>query len=258
VFFYPWEGAVLIGTTDLDHRDDLAHEPSITRGEVDYLLQAVDSQFPGVRLTAADVISCFAGVRPVVDHGSGRPPSDAAREHVVVGESGLITVSGGKLTTFRTMALQALSNAAPLVGRPFVHGEGSAGRVFAPAPALDARLTATVRRRLAARYGFDAARIAALAQDGEFDTVPGTPTLWLELRIAAQHESVRHLDDLLLRRTRIGLLRPHGALAHAEQIRALCQRALGWSDVRWDEELTRYRALIAAHYSAAAAAGTAR
>lgn len=251
VFCYPWEGATLIGTTDLDHRDDLAREPTITGAEVDYLLEAVNSQFPGLRLNAADVMSCHAGVRPIVDDGSGRP-SEAAREHVVLAESGLVTVSGGKLTTFRTMALQALAQAATVAGRSFVRDDAP---VFAPASVLDPRLPAPVRWRLAARYGADAADAAATAQPGELETVGATPTLWLELRWALEHESVLHLDDLLLRRTRIGLTTPHGGLAQLDRIRALCRRTLGWSDERWSQELTRYRALVAAHYSWPAESG---
>jgi len=244
VFFYPWEGATLIGTTDLDHRGDLAQEPSITPPEAQYLLEAVNDQFPALALTEADVMSCYAGVRPVVDDGSGKP-SEAAREHVVINESGLVTVCGGKLTTFRTMAQQALQLAAPRVGNAFERDEAP---VFAPAATLDVRLDRALRHRLAARWGFDAARCAATARRDEFDCVPGTTTRWLEVRIAAEQEAVVHLDDLLLRRTRLGLLTPGGGLEHAPRLRAACQAPLGWTDARWDDEVARYRRVLAAHY----------
>lgn len=244
VFFYPWEGVTLVGTTDLDHRDDLDREAAITPAEVRYLLAAVNSQFPAEPLTAADVLSCCAGVRPVVDDGSARP-SDAAREQVVIDEAGLVTVCGGKLTTFRRMAQAALALAAPAVGRAYARDDAP---VFAPAAALDWRLPAAVRQRLAARYGAGAAQYAAQAQRGELEPVPGTATLWLELRIAAHDEQVVHLDDLLLRRTRLGILTPRGALGHEARIRALCRDALGWDDARWSAEVARYRDLIRAHY----------
>jgi len=250
VFFYPWEGATLIGTTDLDHRGDLADEASISAPEVDYLLAAVNDQFPGAALTAADVAACYAGVRPIVDDGSGNP-SKAPREHVVLNESGLITVCGGKLTTFRTMAQDGLALAAPLVGKPFARDDGA---VFSPAAPLDPRWPGAVRHRLAARYGFMAARSAGLAQPGDLETVPGTNALWLELRVAAAGEAVVHLDDLLLRRTRLGILLARGGLDHEPRIRALCRPALGWNDERWQAEVARYRALIGAHYSVPAAA----
>jgi glycerol-3-phosphate dehydrogenase len=192
-----------------------------------------------------DIVACYAGVRPVVDDGSGNP-SKAPREHVVLDEAGLITVCGGKLTTFRTMAQDALALAADKVGKPFARDQGA---VFSPAAALDPRWPGALRWRLAARYGFRAAQFAAMAEDGDFETVPGTQTLWLELRIAALHEAVVHLDDLLLRRTRLGILLARGGLDHESRIRALCQQALGWGDARWQAEVARYRALIEAHYS---------
>lgn len=245
VFFYPWEGATLIGTTDLDHRDDLQQEASITEQEIDYLLLAVNDHFPHSALTRADIVACYAGVRPVIDDGVGNP-SKAPREHVVLNEAGLITVCGGKLTTFRTMAQDALALAADVAGKSFARDEGA---VFSPAAALDPRWCGALRWRLAARYGFRAAQFAAMAEDGDFETVPGTQTLWLELRIAALHEAVVHLDDLLLRRTRLGILLARGGLDHESRIRALCQKALGWDDARWQVEVARYRALIEAHYS---------
>jgi glycerol-3-phosphate dehydrogenase len=245
VFFYPWEGATLIGTTDIDHRDDLQQEASITEQEIDYLLLAVNDHFPHSALTRVDIVACYAGVRPVVDDGSGNP-SKAPREHVVLDEAGLITVCGGKLTTFRTMAQDALALAADKVGKPFARDEGA---VFSPAAALDPRWSGALRWRLAARYGFRAAQFGAMAENGDFETVPGTQTLWLELRIAALHEAVVHLDDLLLRRTRLGILLARGGLDHEPRIRALCQKALGWGDARWQAEVARYRALIEAHYS---------
>lgn len=244
VFFYPWEGATLIGTTDLDHRGDLAQEPSITAPERRYLLEAVNDQFPSLGLDAGDVMSCFAGVRPIVDDGSGTP-SEAARDHVVIDERGLVTVCGGKLTTFRTMAQQALALAAPRIGKPFRRDDAP---VLTPAPALDPRLDRALRHRLAARWGFEAARWATLARPEELECIPGTTTRWLELRVAAASESVVHLDDLLLRRTRLGLLTPGGGLEHAARLRALCADALGWPDARWDDELAHYRRLLDAHY----------
>ena len=245
VFFYPWEGVTLIGTTDLDHREDIDCEASITRQEVDYLLTAVNDQFPGAALTAADIVSTYAGVRPVVDDGAS-DPSKAAREHIVIAESGLITVCGGKLTTFRTMAQDALALAAPKIGKHFARDDGA---VFRPSAVLPARVPRPVRHRLGARYGFEAARAADCAIDGDLETVPGTNTLWLELRVAAQHEFVEHLDDLLLRRTRLGILLARGGLDHEARIRAICQGALGWHDDRWLSEVARYRALISAHYA---------
>lgn len=245
VFLYPWEGATLIGTTDLDHTGDLHTEACITQAEVDYLLEAVNDQFPAAVLTSADVSATYAGVRPVVDDGKG-DASKATRDHVVLDESGLITLTGGKLTTFRLMAQDALALAAPHAGKPFARDDAA---IFTPAPALNPHWSAATRHRLAARYGDQAEVLAADASDADLQTIPGTNTLWLELAIAAQSEAVVHLDDLLLRRTRLGLLLPRGGLDHLERIRALCAAHLPWDADQWLAELTRYRALIAAHYA---------
>ena len=244
VFLYPWEGATLIGTTDLDHHAPLDAEASITAAEVDYLLDAVNDQFPATHLRAADVIACYAGVRPVLDDGQ-KDASKATRDHVVRDEAGLITLTGGKLTTFRLMAQDALALAAPHVGQPFARSDAP---LFTPASPLDPRWSPAVRQRLQARYGRLAAALCASANSDDLECIPGTQTLWIELPLAARHEAVEHLDDLLLRRTRLGILLPQGALALLERIRRLCAPHLGWSDARWEAEIARYRALVHTHY----------
>jgi glycerol-3-phosphate dehydrogenase len=244
VFLYCWEGATLIGTTDLDHDESLDTEASITPAEVIYLIEAVNDQFPGARLTPADVSACYAGVRPVIDGGQ-KDASKASRDHVVRDESGLVTLTGGKLTTFRLMAQDALALAAPHVGKPFTRTDAP---VFTPASPLNPRWCASVRQRLQGRYGSLAASLCADTPQENLHGIPGTSTLWLELAVAARYEAVEHLDDLLLRRTRLGILLPHGALALLPRIRRLCAPHLAWSDARWQEETVRYRALITAHY----------
>jgi glycerol-3-phosphate dehydrogenase len=245
VFLYPWEGATLVGTTDLDHDGDTNLEPSITQAEVDYLLEAVNDQFPAAAITAADISACYSGVRPVVDDGNG-DTSKAARDHVVMDEHGLISVAGGKLTTFRLMAQDALQLAAPYAQRPFSR-DGAA--VFTPVAPLNPRWSSAVRHRLSARYGYQAAQWTQGAAEVDLQTIPGTQTLWLELALAAQFEAVQHLDDLLLRRTRLGLLLLRGGLDHLPRIRRLCEVHLQWGDARWATELARYQDLIARHYS---------
>ncbi len=251
VFLYPWEGAILIGTTDLDHSADLNTEASITQVEVDYLLDAVNDQFPEARLGRFDISASYAGVRPVIDDGTG-DASKATRDHAVLDESGLITLTGGKLTTFRLMAQDALALAAPYAGKSFTADDDA---VFKPASVLPARWSAATRQRLAARYGGRAQDLSADASEADLQTVPGSRTLWLELAIAARHEAVLHLDDLLLRRTRLGILLPRGGLDHLARIRSLCQPQLQWGDALWELETERYRALIAAHYQLPVNAG---
>jgi len=250
VFVLPWEGVTLVGTTDLDHNQPLNTEPRISPEEVAYLLAAVAHQFSGSAVKTEDIVSTFAGVRPVIGTGK-EDPSHESREHVIWHENGLLTVTGGKLTTFRATALQAL--------REIIQEFPQASLVDEPAPPLapaPAQLTGgeelshAARRRLLGRYGVNAPALVAAAQPGELETVPGTQTLWAELRWAARAEGVCHLDDLLLRRVRLGLLLPEGGAALLPRIRHICQDELGWDNARWEAEAAAYLALWRAHYSA--------
>jgi hypothetical protein len=123
--------------------------------------------------------------------------------------------------------------------------------MFTPAPAGPALEPGRAPAPGTARYGSATPPrwSARGASDGDLHRIPGTQTLWLELAIATRCEVVQHLDDLLLRRTRLGILLPRGGLDHLPRIRELCAPHLLWDEVRWEHEVDRYRALIAAHYS---------
>lgn len=244
VFAYPWEGAALVGTTDEDQHGDPWREPGITRHEMDYLFEALAWQFPALALGADDLLSTFAGVRPVVAGGQAEP-SREKRDELVIEEDGLLTVTGGKLTTFRAEALDAL---ARLASRLPAAGQTLDAPLFAATPALGASDGAW-RGRLLARYGAAAPGVVAAAQAGELDAVPGTATPWAELRHAVRHEQVRHLDDLLLRRTRLGLLLRDGAAAILPRVGEIAMAELGWDAQRWRAEVRRYRAIIRRSYS---------
>ena len=244
VFAFPWEGVTLVGTTDVDHSASMTQDAAITRAEFDYLMAALHAQFPHQRLREQDVIATYAGVRPVIDSGQS-DPSKEGREHAVWLEHGLLTVTGGKLTTFRVIALDALKHARTML--PGWHDDLAPRPIFAPAtlppmPRAD-------RQRLLGRYGAQAAEVLAAAKPGELERIPGTETAWAELRWAARAEQVQHLEDLMLRRTRLGLQLRGGGLAHLGRIRTICQKELGWDDQRWEAEQTAYLALWNAHYS---------
>ena len=104
-------------------------------------------------------------------------------------------------------------------------------------------------RRWLARYGDDAAAVKSCAGPGELQTIRHTGTAWAELRWACRSEQVVHLDDLLLRRTRLGLLLRNGAADLLPRVKAIAREELGWSDTRWNEEVAAYRALIARCYA---------
>ena len=113
----------------------------------------------------------------------------------------------------------------------------------------NAALTAAQARRLEGRYGAHAVDLLAAARVGELNTIAGSETLWAELRWAARAEAVMHLEDLLLRRTRLGLQLRRGGAELLPRIRAICQAELGWDDQRWLAEEAAYLALWRRCYS---------
>ncbi|MEM8532556.1 MAG: glycerol-3-phosphate dehydrogenase/oxidase [Chloroflexota bacterium] len=249
VFVYPWEGVTLVGTTDLDHEHDLNEEPHISGEEVAYLLAACDHHFPSLSLQVDDILATYAGVRPVINTGKS-DPSKEGRDHVVWLEEGLLSVTGGKLTTFRVIALDALKTAKTLLPNApiFDTKAPTIDPVDTALPAAANRLTLFERTRLLGRYGARAANLIHLAHPDELQPIAGTQTLWAELCWAAHAESVVHLDDLLLRRTRLGLVLPHGGLAYIDRIRAMCEPELDWDADRWEQEIARYWELWQRYY----------
>lgn len=244
VFALPWEDVILIGTTDVDHDRPLSEEPAIGAQEVDYLMEFVRRAFPGQDLETKDILASFAGVRPVIGTGKTNP-SDESREHVLWNENGLLTVTGGKLTTFRLMALDALRAACRrLPGHPKLRK----GRVLDPVPFREVfrstlSLAPAQRLRLLGRYGAETPALLQKIPPGELTPVPGSPVLWGELRWAARAEGIVHLDDLLLRRLRLGITLPGGGVRLLERIRSLVQAELGWDNNRWCAEADRYTRL---------------
>jgi glycerol-3-phosphate dehydrogenase len=244
VTFAPWEGVTLVGTTDLDHTASLEEEPRISPAEVSYLMVALDHALPTLGLTVDDILASYAGVRPVVNTGKA-DPSRESREHLLRYEDGLLTVTGGKLTTYHVMARAAL-RAVPVARVRARHRV----RTTALDPVeLEAPCPEPLRARLLGRYGAAAESLLATARPGELEPVPGLQVTWAELRWAAQHEAVLHLDDLLLRRVRLGLLVPDGAESLLPSVRAVCQQSLGWDDARWWAEEARYREIWKRSYS---------
>jgi glycerol-3-phosphate dehydrogenase len=235
VFAIPWEGVTILGTTDVDH-PNLDEEPAISDDEREYLLQAAQKAFPGASITAKDIISTWSGVRPVIDTGKS-DPSKESREHAIWKEDGLLTITGGKLTTFAVMARDALAAAQEDLGE-------LAARTCVLEPNTDSiewprALTEEDRLRLLGRFG---AEVGEITRDREgCHHIDGSIALWSELRHAARAEGIVTLSDLLLRRVRLGLLLPNGGLDFADKIRAVAQPELGWDDAKWDTELASYR-----------------
>lgn len=235
VFAIPWEGAVIAGTTDVDHAEP-SNEPAISEAETAYILESLQHAFPTLELSANDAIATYSGVRPVIDTGKA-DPSKESREHVVWRENGMVTITGGKLTTFALMAREALRAAQRDLGPMRART-----RVFDPNPegiAWPSSLSIADRVRLLGRFGVEAVAIASDTANAQ--AIDGSIALWSELRYAARNEAVLTLSDLLLRRVRIGLLLPNGGLDQIARIRSLAQPELGWDNARWEREEAAYR-----------------
>ncbi len=254
VFIFPWEGATVVGTTDLDHGDDIDQEASICTRELDYLLQIVHLMFPDAGITRDDIISTWAGVRPVIGSDKSTDPSKERRDHAVWVDGGLVTVSGGKLTTFRLIALDALAAAGPSLGEVSIREASDA--IFR-APSISAGQLDTVdgqwAQRLIGRYGDHAAALLREAGAGELQQIGDTQFCLAECRWAARNEAVQHLDDLLLRRTRLGSLLPAGGESLFPALESICATELHWDRARWQAEEARYREIWRNHYSLPAA-----
>ena len=249
VMILPWEGITLVGTTDVDHYEDLDIEPSISQDEIAYLMAAVESVFPSLNITIKDILSTFSGVRPVI--GTGKiNPSEESRDHIVLDENGLITVTGGKLTTFRRIALDTLKVIEKKVPPKNKISDNVSVLNQIEKSVLDnyPGLSETCKRKLVGRYGEEAPYVIDGGHIGENQYVPGSKTLWSEIRWGAKCEGVIHLDDLLLRRVRLGLTLGREIQQYYPKIEEICHEELGWNKNKWVEEKNRYEELWLKHY----------
>lgn len=247
VFFFPWEGVTIAGTTDVDHDQPLETNPSISSSEADYLLEGLNFAFPSFAFSTSQVLSTYSGIRAVVDTGNP-DPSKESREHILWLEDGLLTVSGGKLTTFRLMALQALKRLRgkfPAMELSVLEQPVLETPQVEQFPDIGSRDSL----RLLGRMGKDMYSFMESAYQSELTPIESTANLWAELRWAAREEGVVHLDDLLLRRLRLGLILPDGGQGIMQRVKMIVQEELGWTDGQWDHELSQYSSLVKEKYS---------
>jgi glycerol-3-phosphate dehydrogenase len=234
-FIIPWGEQSLIGTTDLD--DSAPPETAaITEREIAYLLEETARHLPGTRLTGTDIVSTFAGIRPLL---AGRPgqASTVSREHALYETTdGLIAVGGGKYTTYRTMAVEVADRVMSRLGRP--RGTVLTDRLPLPGggPGWDDALTAqplagfnaATLRRLVDRYGARTGHLLnLLIHEPELvaPVAPGLPLLQVEVVYAAEFEMARTPEDVLRRRSPQALLPGHGLNA-VEAVATLLGRHL--------------------------------
>ncbi|HWM63706.1 MAG TPA: glycerol-3-phosphate dehydrogenase/oxidase [Solirubrobacterales bacterium] len=236
IFALPWYGRTLVGTTDNDFDGDIDH-PHPGAEDVEYLLDAVNAFF-GVSLSDSDLVGAYAGVRPLISTGDPRKSVDISRKaELYETSSGMLTITGGKLTTWRRMARQAVDRLVEREGREApchtaeipLGMEARSEDLEGPDGVGEAAIA-----QLAFRYGHATRAVLDLAwKEPKMaqPIVPGRPDLLAEAAIAARLEQARSVADVLLRRTRLGILAAP-QLRGADSVRPVAEamgRELGWS-----------------------------
>jgi glycerol-3-phosphate dehydrogenase len=270
MFVVPWQNATLIGTTDTDYNGPLEN-PHPSRGDLDYILQVVNTAFPGLNLTDADVVSIFAGLRPLIDTGGGTTASVSREDRVFERDDGTIAIAGGKLTTYRRMGRKVVDlvvrrlreegqldkktksrTGDVLIGgfpewpRRRLGRLGRLGRLLrlrrrrnrAASDRKPTALAPDVARRLYRIYGANWEAIAHLvANDPALanPVIPGVDVLRAEIVFAVRHEMAQTILDVLARRTHVAMLDRNQARGAARDVAQLMACELGWDDA----EITR-------------------
>ncbi|MFL5618183.1 MAG: glycerol-3-phosphate dehydrogenase/oxidase [Gemmatimonadaceae bacterium] len=254
IFVLPAGYYTIIGTTD---SYDATHPEAVhaTPGDVTYLLEAANHYFPEAKLTDADVVGAWAGIRPLAARGATGAPSNASREHnIEESVPGLLRVTGGKLTTYRSMAEEIVDRVERLLGRSPTTSRTATlplagGDLHDPQEEVAHAVAATgdeaIARRLVLAYGTAWHGVWSLthADPALAATVePGLPYLHAELLHAVTHEQAATLGDLLVRRTPVAFeTRDHGRSV-ARRIAHVVGRWMRWTDVEIDEAVADYDA----------------
>jgi len=239
IFALPWYSRVLVGTTDNDFDGDIDNVPP-SGGDIEYLLDALNAYF-GTDLGRDDLTGAYAGVRPLISTGDPKKSVDISRRaELYETSSGMLTITGGKLTTFRRMAAQVVDRITQRDGREAECRTDDIPLGMAARPEdleTDVSLPEGATDQLAFRYGHAARAVLDLCEQRPElaePIVPGHPDLRAEVVIAARREQARSVADVLLRRTRLGLVAAP-ELRNPEAIRVVAEllgEELGWSGSR--------------------------
>ena len=258
MFVVPWGCLTYIGTTETEFSRPL-EEVRADANDVVYLLRSVNALFPEARLTPSDVYATWAGVRPLVRQADAEDPTAVSREHVIIeSDAGLISIVGGKLTTYRSMAAEVVDLVAKRLrehdGRPLPRPARTDSE---PLPGGEARdldvlidaavaegLEVPLATHLVHTYGSETPAVMRLAQEDPqlaLPVVPDHPTLWAELSHAIRREMAITLSDLLIRRTHLFYVAPEEVLGLAPAIAAFAGEVMDWDAARREAEITAYR-----------------
>jgi glycerol-3-phosphate dehydrogenase len=259
-FVVPWHGRVNIGTTDDDYAGD-KDSPHAENDEINEILAAVNAYFPAARLEPSDIISSWAGLRPLIGDKNAIKTTDISRkEELFETEDGLISISGGKLTTYRLMAERTVSLAAQRVRERFAIVSGDAGTDELPISgasmtrgelarearriAANEKLSDGTSRHLAFTYGSNYFQIIQLIREQEdlrAPVVEGLPQIRAEVVYAARTEMAVTLADVLVRRTRLAILAGEDSVRCGAAVAELMARELEWSDEEVERQIAQFK-----------------
>jgi len=257
MFVLPWGDQAYIGTTDTD-ADVRPEDVRASGDDVIYLLRSANAFFPNARLSPKDVVATWAGLRALLRPDRNLAPSEVSREHrIVESASGLFTIAGGKLTTYRVMGRDMVDRVAArlrdLDGRPLARrpptdrlplpGGEAADLEVVVQQCRDHGLSERLARHLVARYGTEAmALVNQVKQDPGLGKpiVPDQPVLWAEVVHAARREMALGLADVLIRRTHLYYDDPGHGVAQAAAVAERLGGELGWDDARQADEVGAY------------------
>ena len=263
MFVVPRGHFTLIGTTDTYYHEDLDN-PFTTRQDAEYMLEAANYSLPRAHLDKGDIVSTYAGLRPLAmtEGGEDVAESKVSREHrIYQGRSGLITIAGGKLTTARSMAEEIVDMAARILLKEFrIKAKGPCRTmnnpiIGTPEPGTEARV-----RALAAQVKFDDDVLFGLLKQGSYalgvlslvdedgtlaDRLsPDIPYIKAQVRFAVEGEMAKTLDDFMVRRTEIFYYAPDQGLSAAPDVANMMGDLLGWDKAERERQVDKYKKTV--------------
>jgi glycerol-3-phosphate dehydrogenase len=261
VFVVPWGQFTFVGTTDTDYTGPI-DDPQCNENDVEYLLRALNGSITET-VTTDDILGTWAGLRPLVadPEASGRTADLSRRHKVRRSASGVVTITGGKLTTYREMAADTIDEVLSEVldsdritrfrrrsktKHIKIHGANGYEELIDSADTISP-LGGDQVRRLADRYGSDATTVLAIAESDPSlaePLVPGLPYLRAEAIFAVRYEMATTVDDILSRRTRARLETRDASADAAAAVAVLLAPELGWDEAEQTRQVADYRARI--------------
>jgi len=261
LFAVPWAGTTYLGTTDTDYPGD-PDAATADASDIDYLLTAANDAFPDATLRPVDIMSTWAGVRPLVAEEGQGAPSDVSRDYEIVrGPEDVLAIAGGKLTTYRAMAEAIVDRAlkeaggavppcrtaqTPLPGAPTGRWEPYVARAAASA-AERYGIPLETAERLVRRYGNEHESVFARAGADRslLESLPNADILEAEVAYTVEQEAALTLEDVMIRRTDLMLFEPGHGMEAAPRIAAIMAERLEWTQAEADQQVRSYRQAVA-------------